>query len=95
VNRYLSLWYRIKNAAGDTTQRWFPVALADNTMSGQRTYEQTSKDAVVQISATADKIIEFGLTVLNTLDATIGSAANDNIYGGSVSIQALNMVTIS
>ncbi len=95
VNRYLSLWYRIKNAPADTTQRWFPVALADNTTLSPRTYEYTRKQAVVQISATADKVIEFGLTVLNTLDATIANASFDTIYGGSVSVVATNMVTIS
>lgn len=95
VNRYLSLWYRLKATPGNNTGRWQPVALADNTMSGQRTYEQTRGQAVVQISVTANQVIEFGLTVLNTLDATIADATKDVIYGGSVSIVALNMVTIS
>lgn len=95
VNRYLSLWYRVKTSPGVTSGRWFPVALADNTMSGQRTYEQARGQAVVQISVTADQVIEFGLTVLNTLDATIADATKDYIYGGSVSITAFNMVTIS
>ncbi len=95
VNRYLSLWYRIKTAPGDTTQRWFPVALADATMSGGRSYERVAKDAVVQISVTADQVVEFGLTVLNTLDSNIADVTKDFIYGGSVSVTALNMVTIS
>jgi hypothetical protein len=95
VNRYLSLWYRIKTAPSDTTQRWLPVALADNTVAGQRTYEYTRGQAVVQISVTADKVIEFGLTALNTLDATIANSGSPFIYGGSVSVTTLNMVTIS
>lgn len=95
VNRYLSVWMRIKNNPADAFGRWFPVALADNTMSGARTYEYTRFSRVVQISVTSDKVIEFGLTVLNTQDATIASAANDNIYGGSVTVHAINMVTIA
>lgn len=95
VNRYLSVWYRVKPTIGASTGRWFPVALADNTMSGQRTYEQTRGQAVVQISVTADQVIEFGLTSLNTLNANIADPTKDFIYGGSVSVTALNMVTIS
>lgn len=96
VHRYLSVWYRIKNVPTDTTQRWYPVALADNTMPAQRTYEQTSGKVAVQISVTSDKVIEFGVTVLNTLDASISDLTGNNfIYGGSVSVMALNMVTIS
>jgi hypothetical protein len=95
VNRYLSLWYRIKTTPTDTTQTWFPVALADNTISGARTYEIASTQAVVQISVTSNQVIEFGLTSLNTFDASIADPTKTFIYGGNVSVTAYNMTTIS
>jgi hypothetical protein len=97
VNRYLSLWYRIKTAPGDTTQRWYPVDVADNLIPNQRSYEQTSKATKVTITVPYGQVIEFGLTVLNTVDATIASLAAglDNIYGGSASITAINLTTIA
>lgn len=94
VNKYLSLWYRIKLAPGDTTQRWFPVSMANNLVPSPRTYELVSKQEVVQISVGTTGVIEFGLTTLNTLNASISDAANDVIYGGSVTIEALNLITI-
>jgi hypothetical protein len=95
VNRYLSLWYRIKASPAITTGEWEPVLLADNTISGGGTYSRITKEAVVQISVNAAQVIEFGLTSLNTLDATIADASNDNIYGGFVTVEAYNLVTIA
>jgi len=93
VDRYLSLWYRIKNAPADVTQKWFPVALADNTPDTGYTFVRGQ--AVMQISVASDKVIEFGLSAVNTLDAQLDDVLQGFIYGGSVSITALNMVTIS
>jgi hypothetical protein len=95
VNRYLSLWYRVKATTGTTTGRWFPALLADNTIAGQGTYTRTSAEAVIQISVTAAQVIEFGVTVLNTLNATVNDATNVRIYGGNVTVEAYNLVTIS
>lgn len=98
VNSFLSVWYRIKTAPGDTTQRWFPVAMVDvGTMAipGQRSYELASGSAVVQISVTSNLVVEFGLTALSTVDASMTNASFDNIYNGRVKVTALNMVTIS
>ena len=95
ANRYLSLWYRIKNSTGVLTDRWFPVAMADNVAPGASTYGYVRQQATIQISVPVDKVIEFGITVLNTFDTTIGDPLNDLIYGGSVSVEALNMATIS
>ena len=66
VNKNLSLWYRIKNASSDNTQRWFPAAWAGVSIPSPRTYEYTRGQAVVQITVPTDKVIEFGLTVLHT-----------------------------
>ena len=95
VNKYLSLWYRIKNTPADLDQRWFPVAVTESTLPGSGSYSTARGQAVVQINVTADKIIEFGLCVNNTTDAQIWDSTNAFIYGGSVSVMALNMVTIS
>ena len=95
VNRYLSLWYRIKNNPSDNTQRWLPVAMTDNVLPSSRDYEQIRGQQVVQINVTSGSVIEFGLTVVNVFDTTIGDPTKDNIYGGSVTVEAFNLTTIS
>lgn len=94
TNSQLSLWYRIKATPTDTTQRWYPVAMATVSNPSAATYEHTSKRAVIQISVTANQVIEFGITNVSTLDAS-RSTSNTMIYDASVSVEALNMVTVS
>lgn len=95
VNRYLSMWYRVKTSPGVTTGTWYPVLLADNTIAGARTYEIATARSLVSISVDPAQVLELCLVPLNTADATISDPVNSVIYGASVSIQAYNVVTIS
>lgn len=94
VNRYLSVWYRLKTADNDPAPRWIAIQTADNFIPSARTYEWVSMIKTVVLTVDSDKLIEFGITPLNGFDATIADAANDQIYSGYFTVEAYNLITI-
>jgi hypothetical protein len=91
VNKFLSLWYRVKATPTTATGNWNPVLTADATMGGGRTYERVTKYGLITVSVDPAQVIEFGLTTIDTNTGVIGDVTHDFIYGGSVSVTAVNI----